>query len=70
MIPGSLSIGSFKASIPYIQTPAVHTISFTLKNTLPVKTKDFDSNILIKMPKNMNITRENNDIISGKETDP
>jgi hypothetical protein len=39
-----------------------------LNNNLPVKTKDFDSNILIKMPKNMTITMENNDVVNGKET--
>jgi len=65
-----LTNGNFRASISYIQTPAIHTISFVLSNNLPIKTKDFDSNILIKMPKSMTITRENNDIVNGKETDP
>jgi len=68
--PGVFSSGEFKATIPYIQTPAMHTIKFTVQNKLPLKTKDFDSNILIIMPKIMTITKDNNDIINGKEIDP
>lgn len=70
LIPGELYDGNFKASIAYIQTPAIHTISFKLKNNLPIKTQDFDSNILVKFPEVLTISKENNDVISGKETDP
>jgi hypothetical protein len=47
---GSIVAAAFSASVPFIQTAAVHTISFTLPNRLPAKNDFYDSRILVFMP--------------------